>query len=179
MATSDPSLFQRLLDYEQRSIRHEPTGAGDARGQSNWDGVVFRLGDQRLTCPIETVEEILPFSYPTPVPGAKEWLLGLANVRGNLVTIVDLGWFLFGTRTPVTARTRLILTRLQGRFVGLVVDEVFGQRHFHTEDLDRTGDTPAGMEGLVGGHFPQGEEKWKVLRMNELMRRSDFVDGAV
>lgn len=178
MATSDSSLFKRLLDYEQRSISHQPAGSGDAGAQSNWDGVVFRLGETRLTCPIEGVEEILPFPQPTPVPGAKDWLLGLANVRGNLVTIVDLGWFLFGTRTPLTARTRLILTRLQGRFVGLVVDEVFGQRHFHTDDLETDGEPPAGMEGLLGGRFPQGDEHWKVLRTDELMRRADFVDGA-
>lgn len=178
MTTHGNKLFDRLADYEQRSIRHEAGAGGQREQHTNWDGVVFRLGDERLTVPIDAVEEILPFPQSTPVPGAKEWLLGLANVRGNLVTIVDLGWFLIGTRTPVTARTRLILTRLQGRHLGLVVDEVFGQRHFHTDDLEDLDDETDRLGGLVEQRFPQGERAWGVFRINDLMRQTEFLDGA-
>lgn len=177
MTAGAKPLFKLLLDYEQRSIRHDAGGVSQRDRPSKWDGVVFRLADYQLTCAIDAVDEILPFSLPTPVPGAKEWLLGLANVRGNLVTIVDLGWFLFGTRTPVTTRTRLILTRLQGRFVGLMVDEVYGQRHFHTKDL-RPHNGEDDLDGLVQGHFPQGENRWGILRLEELMQRGSFIDGA-
>ena len=178
MAAGGETLLELLLDYEQRSVLHDSGAAGQRGRPGNWDGVVFRLGDHHLACSIEAVEEILPFPQPTPVPGAREWLLGLANVRGNLVTVVDLGWYLFNARSPVTSRTRLILTRLQGRFVGLMVDEVFGQRHFHSDDLDtETGDQET-LDSLVQGCFPQGDTRWGVFRLDELMRRPSFLDGA-
>lgn len=177
--TGSSALFELLGDYEHRSLGHDVGEAGRQQQISNWDGVVFRLGEHRLTCRIDQVEEIIAFPPFYPVPGTKEWLLGLANVRGNLAPVSDLGWFLFGSRTPVTARTRLILTKLQGRLAGLVVDEVFGQRHFHTDDLE---DEPAWndtvLKGLVHQNFPSAEQNWGVFRIDELQRRIDFMDGS-
>lgn len=177
MSTSTGKIFARLAEYEKRSLEHD---AGDAVRQqrlSNWDGVIFRLADHRLTCSIDQIDEILAFPPYTPIPGAKDWLLGLANVRGNLAPVVDLGWFLFGTRTPVTARTRLLLSQLQGRPVGLVVDEVFGQRHFHTDDA-KPAEEDIRLDGLVEQRYALGDESWGILRMSTLFRRPDFADGA-
>ncbi|NEZ02867.1 purine-binding chemotaxis protein CheW [Wenzhouxiangella sp. XN201] len=173
------SLFARLSEYERRSLGHDVGEAARQQQISNWDGVVFRLGDHYLTCRIDQVDEIIAFPSFTPIPGAKEWLLGIANVRGNLAPVSDLGWFLFGSRTPITNRTRLIMTRLQGRLAGLMVDEVFGQRHFHTNDLKADsswGETP--LAGLVEKQFETSERNWGVLEIDALQRNQAFVNGA-
>ncbi|MFU8832080.1 MAG: chemotaxis protein CheW [Wenzhouxiangella sp.] len=176
---STGALLALLADYEQRSLSHDVGEAGRQQQISNWDGVVFRLGSHFLTCRIDQIDEIIAFPPFFPIPGTKEWLLGVANVRGNLAPVSDLGWYLFGSRTPVTARTRLILTRIQGRLAGIVVDEVFGQRHFHTDDLV-TSEAWAETElaELVNQDFPTSEQRWGVFRMDELQRRNDFMDGA-
>jgi len=176
--TSAKSLFRLLADFESRSMAHDASGASQRDRENTWDGVIFRLGPHRLTVGITEVEEILPLPQTTPVPGATDWLLGMANVRGNLVTIVDLGWFLFGSRTPVTARTRLILTRLQGRHLGLVVDEVFGQRHFNINDTVDESIDDESLAGRVEKLFTQGDERWGRFRMNQLMTDSAFLDGS-
>lgn len=177
-SSSGKSLFDLLHDFEQRSVAHDVSSSSQRDRETNWDGVVFRLGEHRLTIAITEVDEILPLPQATPVPGARDWLIGMANVRGNLVTIVDLGWFLFGSRTPITARTRLVLTRLQGRFLGMIVDEVFGQRHFNRQDLTADEQPPEALGGLVKDHFPQGEERWGLFRMNQLMTDPRFLDGS-
>lgn len=172
-------LFARLLAYEQRSLDHDVGESVRQQKISNWSGVSFRLGDYRLTSRIEQIEEVIAFPPYTPLPGTKHWLLGIANVRGNLAPVADLGWYLFGTRTPITARTRLILTRFQARLAGLIVDEVFGQRHFHTDDLTTVSDwneTP--LAGLVTQSFPTAESSWGVLKLEALEQRSDFMNGA-
>src|SRR5688500_9722847 len=64
-----------------------------------WSGVAFRLGDMRLVTPLDHVLEVLPPPQWTAVPSVKHWLKGVANVRGNLITIVDLCEF-FG-KPPV------------------------------------------------------------------------------
>lgn len=178
MSGSTASMFQRLVDYERRSVEHRTGGSSSEHDEDKtWNGLVFRLGEARLTLGVAEVEEILPLPVVTPIPGAVEWLLGMANVRGNLVTILDLGWFLFGTRTPHTARTRLILTRLQGKFIGLVVDEVFGQRHFNLDDI-RPVEAEAGLDGLVDEAMIQGSEAWGRFRFDLLAGRPEFLDGA-
>lgn len=172
-------LLALLADFERRSLAHDVGEASRQQQISNWDGVVFRLGSHYLTCRIDQIEEIIAFPPNYPIPGTKEWLLGVANVRGNLAPVSDLGWYLFGTRTPVTARTRLILTKFQGRLAGLVVDEVFGQRHFHTDDLKSAPDWEGTeLAGLVGQEFPTSERRWGVFRIEELQRRLDFMDGS-
>ncbi len=172
-------LLDKLHDYEQRSLSHDVGEAARQQQISNWDGVVFCLGDHYLTCRIDQIDEIIAFPPYTQIPGAKEWLLGLANVRGNLVPVSDLGWFLFGSRTPVTARTRLIVSRIQGRMAGLVVDEVFGQRHFHTDDLvAEPGWDETPLTGLVADQFKTSEREWGVLNLGQLQDDPEFMDGA-
>jgi len=171
-------LFELLAEFERRSIEHDVSGSSQRDRDNTWDGVVFRLGEYRLTVGITEVDEILPLSQTTPVPGARDWLLGMANVRGNLVTIVDLGWFLFGSRTPITARTRLVLTRLQGRYLGLIVDEVYGQRHFNIHDtVDRQPGHDV-LDSLVGRFFSQGDEQWGRFQLKQLMTDPAFLDGS-
>lgn len=172
------SLFELLTDFERRAVAHDASGASQQDRENTWDGVVFRLGQHRLTVGITEVDEILPMPQATPVPGAREWLLGMANVRGNLVTVVDLGWFLYGSRTPITARTRVILTRLQGRYLGLIVDEVFGQRHFNVQDVVDGSTDDEALSGLVDQYFPQGEERWGRFRIDKLMIDPSFLDGS-
>ena len=78
--------FEKLLDYEQRSLAFEP---GQTKGQlhgGEWVGVIFRIGNERLACSVEQVHEFLPIPAFTPVPGTKPWILGLANVHGDLLT---------------------------------------------------------------------------------------------
>jgi len=177
--SSGAGLLALLADFERRSVDHYVGEASRQQQISNWDGVVFRLGPHHLTCRIDQIEEIIAFPPFYPVPGTKDWLLGLANVRGNLAPVSDLGWYLFGTRTPITARTRLILTKFQGRLAGLVVDEVFGQRHFHTDDLATSPDWEGTeLSDLVSHEFPSGERSWGVFRMEDLAGRIDFMDGS-
>lgn len=172
-------LLARLADYERRSLAHDAGDAAKRQQISNWDGLVFRLGEHYLTCQIDRIEEIIAFPTTFPVPCAKDWLLGMANIRGNLAAVSDLGWYLYGTRTPITTRTRLILAKIQGALAGLVVDEVFGQRHFHTDDLKSSSDwEDSPLEDLVNQEFSTSERSWGVFRIDSLTERSDFMDGA-
>ena len=122
--------FIKLLEYEKRALSFQP---GKGRGEhkhGEWVGVIFRIGETRLTCNIDRVHEFLPPPPVTRVPGTKPWILGLSNVRGDLVTIVDLSCYLGGGRSTLTARSRLLASSLRGRPVGLLVDEVYGQHDF-------------------------------------------------
>jgi twitching motility protein PilI len=173
------SAFVKLLEFERRSARFSP-GAKSAGGPSKeWSGVTFNVGDKQLACNISRISEILPCPQATPVPGSKHWIIGLANVRGELLTVVDLAWFLTGVRTPVTARNRLLATSLNKAPIGLLIEEVFGQRHFLDNDA-----VPAQLEedsplnGIVTKQHNLGAESWNELNLDQLFNSAEFLNGA-
>jgi len=171
--------FEKLLDYERRSAAFEPgQGGGELHG-GEWAGVIFRIGEVRLACNIDQVHEFLPIPAFTPVPGTKSWILGLANVRGDLLTVVDLAWFLNGERSKVTMRTRLLAASLRGRPIGLLVDEVFGQRHFFSKEgkkprLPKT----SPLKSYVDKQYRSGKDVWQELNLETLFSTTEFLNGA-
>jgi len=173
------AAFAKLLDYEKRSTRFAP-GSGNGNGPSEeWSGVTFCVGEARMACNINRISEILHYPQSTPVPGAKQWITGLANVRGELLTVVDLAWFLTGIRTPVTARSRLLATTLNKAPIGLLIDEVYGQRHFLDSD-SAPAELPEGspLAGIVDRQYRLGSETWQELNLDQLFNSAEFLNGA-
>ena len=178
MSNVNASL-EKLLDYEQRSLAFEP-GQIDGQEQSGeWAGVIFRIGTMRLACNVKQVHEFLPIPAFTPVPGTKPWILGLANVHGDLLTIIDLAWYLTGKRSKVTMRTRLLIASLRGRPVGLMVDEVFGQRHF-VSDEGKKARLPVGspLKSFVQKQYRSGNDVWHEMDLETLFSTTEFLNGA-
>ena len=173
------TAFAKLLEYEKRSTQFSP-GASNGGGVSEeWSGVTFSVGDTPMACNIDRISEILPCPQSTPVPGAKPWIVGLANVRGELLTVVDFSWFLTGVRTPLTARSRLLATNLNKAPIGLLIDEVFGQRHFLDSDaVPAQLDEDSALEGIVSKQHSLGSESWMELNLDQLFNSAEFLNGA-
>lgn len=132
-AAGDP--FALLLDYEQRSLAHVAGLPEQIDAPGLWRGVGYRVGARRLASGFDEVVEILPMPPVTAVPGAQPWMLGVANVRGNLLPIVDLKQFLEGERTVLHEGQRVLVVRQPGGDAALLVDELYGQRSFVEEQL--------------------------------------------
>ncbi len=178
MSTVNAS-FAKLLDYERRARDAGSDGADGAATRGDWAGLAFRVGGDQLVCGMDRVSESLALPQITRVPGAKPFILGLANVRGDLVTIIDLGCYLGGQRTRTSSSSRVLSSNLRGRAVGLLVDEVFGQRNFMSSDADPV-DVPedSPLHDLVKRAHRAGSESWQELDLDTLFRSPAFLDGA-
>ena len=100
-------------------------------------------------------------------------------MRGELLTVVDLSWFLTGVRTPLTARSRLLATNLNKAPIGLLIDEVFGQRHFLDSDaVPAQLDEDSALEGIVSKQHSLGSESWMELNLDQLFNSAEFLNGA-
>jgi len=86
--------------------------------------VTFRLGERLLGLPIEIVREILRVADITPVPDAPAGVRGVINLRGDVVTIVDLRIVLGLSPAVVGPYTRLVVTHSGDEVIGLLVDRV-------------------------------------------------------
>ena len=168
--------FDLLADYEARSLAHVAGLPEQLDAPGLWRGVGFRVGHARLAAGFDEVVEILPMPQVTAVPGAQPWMLGVANVRGNLLPIVDLKQFLEGERTVLHEGQRVLSVRQAGGDVAGTIDELFGQRSFN--DAPQLPD--AELEGTALGegrytHFVDrmyrlGEDLWGVFSQQKLSR---------
>jgi twitching motility protein PilI len=173
------SAFAKLLEYERRSRGFAPDAEGSGTPSDEWSGVTFSIGDTRLACNITRISEILPCPQSTPVPGAKPWIVGLANVRGELLTVIDLAHFLSGHRSPVTPRSRLLATSINKAPIGLLIDDVFGQRRFLDSDAEPPElDEDAPLTTLVSRRHQVGTEVWHELDLDRLLNSADFLNGS-
>ncbi|HSW11905.1 MAG TPA: chemotaxis protein CheW [Solimonas sp.] len=88
---------------------------------SRW--VCFELAGQLYGLPIAQVQEVLADSIIEPVPGTSELVCGVINLRGNVVTVVDLRRR-FGYAANQTPQTRIVVVDHGSESIGLCVDRV-------------------------------------------------------
>ena len=178
VAETNP-LFELLRDIETRS-RHNALGLPQqADLRQTWSGIGFRMGDVRLVAPFGEVSEVLSLPALTKVPSARPWVLGLANVRGTLLPILDLGMFIEGRKTSLGSRTRMMVVSQKGVMAGLVVDEVFGLRHFYEEEqTDVFPQVAQQLMDYLGGAYQQNDIYWGVFSMLQLCQDPQFAEVA-
>ena len=185
-ATASPQLpaFEILDDYERRSLAHVVGLPEQLDAPGLWRGVGFRIGSKRLASGFDEVVEIMPMPQVTPVPGAQPWLLGVANVRGNLLPIVDLKQFLEGERTVLHEGQRVLIVRQPGGDVAVTIDELFGQRSFNLsqQQADETLAQSVLAEGryahFIDRAYELADQSWGIFSLERLARTPEFRQAA-
>ena len=182
MAATRP--FDILADYEERSLAHVAGLPEQLDAPGLWRGVGFRIGDKRLAAGFDEVVEILPMPQVTAVPGSQPWMLGVANVRGNLLPIVDLKQFLEGERTVLHEGQRVLIVRQPGGDVAVTIDELFGQRSFIDEQQLPAAETEGSELGtgryayFIDRTYRLGEDLWGIFSLQKLARTPEFRQAA-
>jgi twitching motility protein PilI len=176
--------FDILDGYERRSLAHVAGLPEQLDAPGLWRGVGFRIGNKRLASGFDEVVEIMPMPQVTPVPGAQPWLLGVANIRGNLLPIVDLKQFLEGERTVLHEGQRVLIVRQPGGDVAVTIDELFGQRSFNQsqQQPQESLATSALAEGryahFVDRAYDLAETSWGIFSLERLARTPEFRQAA-
>lgn len=134
------ALLQRLQELGRAA---PGSGEGADAAAHQWSGIGFRVGTRRLVAPLGQIAEVLPYPMLTRVPGARAWMKGVANVRGNLFTVADLSEFCGEAPVDNDLRARLIAINLPEVNCGVLVNEVLGMRQFDVESVVEPG-TEAG-----------------------------------
>ncbi len=152
------------------------------RQASSWDGLIYRLGDISVVTPLDEVAEIL--DHPpemTPVPGVRPWVVGIANVRGNILPVIDLESFFLDAPVKRGRRTRVLIVRDDAGATGLLVGAVGGMRHFPLE-ARAPADTevlPSTLAPYVESQFVVDGERYQVLSLHALAGSAEFQMAAL
>jgi twitching motility protein PilI len=171
--------YALLQDIEVRSRTKALGLPQQIEVRRTWSGVGFRLGNTYLLSKLEEVDEILIAPEMTRIPSALSWVKGIANIRGMLLPIMDLRDFIDGQGVQSGRKTRIILIKKGELVSGLMVDEVFGMRHFFEEE--RTKNVPEVSDNLkkyLQGAFRKGNMHWGIFDMDNLAADPDFLQVA-
>lgn len=110
----------------------------------------FYVDDALLGIPIHQIDEINRHVDFTPVPHAPPYVRGVINLRGEVVSVLDLRTILHGKPTEITRTTRNVILSLNGERAGLLVDRV---ADVVTVPGDQVEPPPANARGAAGRFF--------------------------
>jgi twitching motility protein PilI len=172
--------FELLKELEKRSRAVAAGTTSESSVEREWVGVAFRMGGETFLVAREETREVL--GYPavvTRIPGAKAWVKGLANVRGQLLPMLDLRQFLGSGATASGRNTRVIVVNHRDVPAGLMVDEVLGFRRFaETEFNAEAPPTVIRCDNYLAGAFRRGGEVWPVMSLKSLLESQSFMQAA-
>ena len=86
--------------------------------------VTFRLDNETYGINVMQVQEVLRHTEIAPVPGAPSYVLGIINLRGNVVTVIDTRQRFGLSPAPITDNTRIVIIEADKQVVGILVDSV-------------------------------------------------------
>ncbi len=132
-------------------------------------------GDRHWLIDLLDTGEVIPVPAIAAVPLTRTWYAGVANVRGNLYSVIDFSAFLGGAPTVLRDSSRLILISEKHRVsCALLIDAVAGLRNPRL--FVRTTD-PVDGEPWVEGYFTDHDKKrWSELAVGQLIQHPDFMD---
>lgn len=86
--------------------------------------IAFRLHDQEFCVRTITIREIRGWAPATPIPQAPAEVLGVMNLRGTVIPVINLALKLGMRNTEPTERSAIVVTEVHGMVMGLLVDQV-------------------------------------------------------
>lgn len=174
-------VFSLLLDIDQRARSHASGLPQQRKAHELWHGIGFRCGGLSLLVEMDEVREVHPCTQLTSVPGAKPWVRGVANIRGNLTPVMDLAGFLGKSMASPGARVRMMVMNHPILNVALMVDELAGLRHFALADLqplEAQTSIDDALRPYVKGMFHHNQQTWAVFAMQKLIQDHEFLNVA-
>ena len=171
--------LETLVDQARRSHDQKARVPDTLVQEADWQGLAFVLDGEELLAAMNELRELLPWPEAvTPVPGTHGWMLGLANVRGELLPVVDLQQFLGGDPTVLDDRCRVLVIRNRGNSTGLLVPAVIGMRHMPLYQRRDNQDVGGRLGRFIYDLFEVDGRIWRVFSMAALANDENFLSAA-
>lgn len=157
-----------------------PLPAQDEQSQV-WRGLAFNVGSTRLLSGIGEVEEVIDVPTLTRVPGTTDWLLGIANVRGRILPVVDVCAYLGFEKDAPEEDWRVLVVESGDLLVGLLVEQALGMMQFERSDADPDEEIALGnaLDPYLRAGYRQGGRHWRVMDLEALVQEPAFLKVSV
>ncbi|MEH6649813.1 MAG: chemotaxis protein CheW [Motiliproteus sp.] len=104
--------------------------------QLQW--ATFLLADELYGIDVMRVKEVLRLTEIAPVPGSAPFIVGIINLRGNVITVIDTRTLFGMPATQATDDSRIIVIELEDQVIGMLVDSVAEVIYLRQSDVERS-----------------------------------------
>jgi purine-binding chemotaxis protein CheW len=107
-----------------------------ANGDEVLQWVTYKLGEETYGINVMQVQEVLRHTEIAPVPGAPDYVLGIINLRGNVVTVIDTRSRFGLPSSDISDNTRIVIIESDEQVVGILVDSVAEVVYLRSSEVD-------------------------------------------
>lgn len=177
---SEITPFSRLESLAERSQQITAELPPKESTQIHWVGLGFYLLGQRFVVPLEEVAETMSIPQATRLPGVKNFVSGVGNVRGKLMALIDLALF-FGEISKIgNAKRRILAVEDEDQYFGFIIDESLGMQHFPSDSFSETVDEiDDKFKTFVRGSFHVAGIEWPVISLTALSEHPELEKLAI
>lgn len=163
----------RLREFQAQLVERMQTARNEG-AHANLLGVM--LGDSRWLLDLQSAGEIVPVGTITQVPLTQPWFLGLTNIRGNLISVIDFSRFEGRAPTEVDKDSRILAFGSALSFnSGLLVSRVLGLRNVDDMQLHDAGDDGEKPAWAGRRYMDRDSQVWTELDLSSVIQHPRFL----
>jgi twitching motility protein PilI len=164
----------RLREFQAQLVERMQAARSGVDTRVNQLGVM--IGSSRWLLSLQEAGEIVSVGSITPVPLTHDWFLGLANIRGNLISVVDFARFQGLAPTPIDKDCRIVAFAPGLSFnSGLLVSRVMGLRNIAEMEL-QPAELDANAHGWSAKRYVDRESQvWNELNLSMVVQDTQFL----
>ncbi|MBI3228741.1 MAG: chemotaxis protein CheW [Burkholderiales bacterium] len=172
-ASESAARRTRLREFQSQLLARMQAARSGADTRISQLGVI--MGGQRWLLDLTEASEIVSVGAITPVPLTHDWYLGLANIRGNLISVIDFARFQGLPPTPINNESRIIAFAPGLSFnSGLLVSKVVGLRN--VAEMELRANTAQDTQVWSSHCYRDKEEQtWTVLDLSLVVQDNRFL----
>jgi purine-binding chemotaxis protein CheW len=135
--------------------------------------VGFIVGDEEYSVPILSIQEIIKPIEWTRVPQTPDYVLGVFNLRGSVIPLIDLRSKFGLSMTKHSEETRVIVIKHEDEVAGFVIDRLTEAIRLKKNDIGPAPETALEDQSMIEGVGKQEDRILTILKVNKLLER-DF-----
>lgn len=164
---------KRLRQFQAELVERMQAARAQTEVFDNQLGVL--IGQRRWLFNLQETGEVVPVTAVTPVPLTQDWYLGLVNIRGNLVSVIDFARYLGLPHTEIEASSRVItFAPTLGINCGLLVSRVLGLRNV-SEMTAQVRSTPEAEAWVGDDYLDKESQTWTALSLSAIAQEHRFL----
>ncbi len=151
-SSSSPDLSELLHNIDQeinQTVLQHGDGLKDTSDDQQQElgrHICFELGNRRLALPLSFVVEVGELENVRPLPFLPEWVQGVTNIRGEIVSVTDIARFFNIAEKQQRKTHRTFIVIYNGHVkTAIIVDRIAATRMLYKKEEDKTGKTEQGV----------------------------------
>jgi purine-binding chemotaxis protein CheW len=163
----EPSREEKraILRERARALARDP--AADQPRETEVEVVAFYLAHEIYGIETRLVREVHPLERFTPLPHTPAFLLGVTNIRGRILPVVDLKRFFGLPEQGLTDLNKVVIVQQEGAELGILADSILGVRQIPSASVQGP---PTVLEG-ISTEYLRGvtEDRWVILDVERIL----------